>query len=95
MDLSKQAERRADVLREAMSLAFRQLRKRSGLTQQGLATYMGVSQSLVSRLEAGERGFRLETVCLYALAFQTTEADIITRISKIAGVLDGLELSDD
>ena len=47
-----------DVTRAGATL--RALRDKSGLTQQNLAAYLGVDQSLISKFETGERSLGVE-----------------------------------
>jgi HTH-type transcriptional regulator/antitoxin HipB len=47
---------------QAVGRALRELRKRTGLTQEQVAERMGTSSTYLSRLEAGQRDIRLSTI---------------------------------
>jgi transcriptional regulator with XRE-family HTH domain len=68
--------------------ALRSLRLRGRIRQQDLADRIGVSQQLISKVEAG----RLETVSTRTLRriFAAVDADVVTLVTWRAGELDRL-----
>ncbi len=58
----------ADLAREDLLFALRDLRRARRLTQTQVAAAMGTSQSAVAKLERAESDPRLSTVARYALA---------------------------
>jgi transcriptional regulator with XRE-family HTH domain len=58
---------------------IKQYRKRSGLTQAGLAEKSGVDKNTIARLERGKHRALLQTIEKLAKAFDVTVTDILGR----------------
>lgn len=70
---------------EAVVRQFRELRKKAGVTQVELAKRLGLTQSMVSKIERGDRRLdviELRTACL---AIGISLADFVTRLEKKLG----------
>ncbi|MEX2031720.1 MAG: helix-turn-helix transcriptional regulator, partial [Dehalococcoidia bacterium] len=67
-DAAVRAEYDRVVPRYAVISELLRARKREGLTQAALGARMGVSQSVVARLESGEHSPRIDTIAQAAAA---------------------------
>jgi len=66
----------------AFGRALRDLRVRAGLTQEELASRVGIGVAYVSRLENGHRGARWHTVMRLLRALDATLADLGDAITR-------------
>jgi DNA-binding XRE family transcriptional regulator len=62
---------------EAGSAPLRAIREHRGLTQMALAAAAGLSQTIISKLESGERTAKAPQLKALALALQVSAADLI------------------
>lgn len=72
-----------------MDLQLRTLRKRSGLTQEQLASRISVSARMVSSWERGEVGLGLDDACLIADFFGVTLDELAGRIPPQSATPEG------
>lgn len=83
MDPSDPAQQRAMenfAESEALLRGLVAKRKSSGLTQEQFAELLGVSQSAVARIEAGDRDPRLSTLVRYALGLDVVISHLIDGV---------------
>lgn len=73
----------APVDRVNLGASIRAMRKRIGITQEGLADRLGVHTTFVGRLERGERGAQWRTVRRVLRALELTPADFATTLEQI------------
>lgn len=73
----------APVDRVNLGASIRSMRKRIGLTQEGLADRLGVHTTFVGRLERGERGAQWRTVRRVLRALELTPADFADTLERI------------
>lgn len=73
----------APVDRVNLGASIRAMRKRIGITQEGLADRLGVHTTFVGRLERGERGAQWRTVRRVLRALELTPADFASTLEQI------------
>lgn len=73
----------APVDRVNLGASIRTMRKRIGITQEGLADRLGVHTTFVGRLERGERGAQWRTVRRVLRALDLTPADFAATLEQI------------
>lgn len=73
----------APVDRVNLGASIRVMRKRIGITQEGLADRLGVHTTFVGRLERGERGAQWRTVRRVLRALDLTPADFAATLEQI------------
>ncbi len=73
----------APVDRVNLGASIRAMRKRIGITQEGLADRLGVHTTFVGRLERGERGAQWRTVRRVLRALDLTPADFASTLEQI------------
>lgn len=79
-------EQRAQTLGELVGAQLRWLREEQGLSQEELARRIGSHRPIISRIERGEHGLSLESVCRIAAGLGVDPAhDVLV-------VLDGWEV---
>jgi transcriptional regulator with XRE-family HTH domain len=66
-----------------LGASIRALRKRIGITQEGLAERLGVHTTFIGRLERGERGAHWRTVRRVLRALELTPADFAATLEEI------------
>ncbi len=66
-----------------LGASIRTLRKRVGITQEGLAERLGVHTTFIGRLERGERGAHWRTVRRVLRALELTPADFSATLEEI------------
>jgi DNA-binding XRE family transcriptional regulator len=66
-----------------LGASIRTLRKRIGITQEGLADRLGVHTTFIGRLERGERGAHWRTVRRVLRALELTPADFAATLEAI------------
>ena len=69
-------------LKLALAAGVRQLRERSGLTQDALAEKLGSSQSRVAKMESAHRSVTLDLMLRSLLAIGATPGDIAKLIKR-------------
>jgi DNA-binding XRE family transcriptional regulator len=72
-----------------LGASIRRLRKRLGITQEGLAERLGVHTTFVGRLERGERGAHWRTVRRVLRALDLSPADFAATIEEVEREQDG------
>ncbi len=80
-----------DIIRnKVVGQRLEELRRRRHLTQHEVARRMGYSQSLVSKVESGERGVPLVELWSYARAIDMSADDLLDELhdSLIAADLE-------
>ena len=65
--------------------ALRTLREDVGLTQEQLARKLGVPQSMISKLEHGERRLKVDEAFAYADALGIFSETLFAQVSKAVG----------
>ena len=78
-----------ELVNKAIGCGLKQLRIHSGLTQQQLACRLRVTQSFISRLEAGERNLHVCDIFPYALALEVTPEKLYLAIRESLLQSDG------
>lgn len=73
---------------------LRELRTQAGLTQEEVAHRLHQPQSLVSKLESGERSLHLTELDDYAAALGVNPTTVLNRIASFDSILDRWELSE-
>jgi DNA-binding XRE family transcriptional regulator len=73
----------APVDRVNLGASIRSMRKRIGLTQEGLADRLGVHTTFVGRLERGERGAQWRTVRRVLRALELNPSDFAITLERI------------
>jgi transcriptional regulator with XRE-family HTH domain len=68
-----------------LGLALRKLRDRAGLTQERLATRIGVDVTYVSQVERGRRGVRWHTVLRFLRALDASLAELVAALGEDGG----------
>lgn len=66
-----------------LGTSIRTLRKRHGLTQEGLADRLGVHTTFVGRLERGERGAHWRTVRRVLRALELSPTDFAITLEEV------------
>lgn len=82
-DTSGPGDPGAPVDRVNLGASIRAMRKRIGITQEGLADRLGVHTTFVGRLERGERGAQWRTVRRVLRALDLTPADFAATLEEI------------
>ena len=67
--------------------ALRELRVGSRLTQDDVAERLGVPQSLVSKLESGERRLKLDEAWAYADALGVPAVELFAAVGESVGAI--------
>jgi transcriptional regulator with XRE-family HTH domain len=68
---------------EAFGRVLREVRAKSGLSQEALALAAGSGRTFVSQLERGARGASLKTLFRLAHELGTSPAEIIARVERM------------
>lgn len=74
----------------AVGKVLRRLRKEIGLSQEQVATKVGLSQPIISKIEYGDRGLAFIETWLYAEALGTDVVALI-GLSRQAMLADGID----
>ncbi len=69
---------------EEIGQQVRELRKQAGLSQENLATELGVDQAAISRIETGERAVSARLLMLMAERFGVEASQILKREDSLA-----------
>jgi DNA-binding transcriptional regulator YiaG len=70
-----------ELVRTAIGLQIRGLRKRASATQEMLAESLGKPQSYVSKCEAGKRDLSMHEILAFAWALRTSALEIVSILS--------------
>ena len=70
---------------EVLLRELRKIRKRSGLSQQQLAERLGITQSLVSKCERGERRIDVMELFQFCKALGVSPAEFLQSLQKALG----------
>lgn len=82
------------AVEEEVRRALRELRTKAGLTQEEVADRLRQPQSLVSKLESGERSLHLTELDDYAAALGVNPTTVLNRIASFDSILDRWEFSE-
>lgn len=74
------ARRRKKTVEELLAERISREREQRGLSQAELARRAGISQSNLTRLERGERGFTVSTLAKIAAGLRMTPADLLGEL---------------
>lgn len=72
-------------LREALGLAIRLMRERSGLSQEELANRTGLHRTYVGSVERGERNPGLKNIDVLATALGLSASQLLAEAEKLQG----------
>ena len=78
---------------------IKRMRKRGGFTQESIARYLGIDQTLVSKIENGQRSIgvsALEALCdlFFCTLDDLTDADASVSLAAVAFRADGVSADD-
>ena len=69
-------------LNTAIAKTVRNIRVRSGLSQEQFADFAGLSRVYIAQLETGERGASLNSLILIARSVRMTGAELVALIEQ-------------
>lgn len=84
---------------ETIGKNIKKLREEMGLNQENIASFLGVDQSMVSKVEKGERTLSVDMIeklaCLFGVSITDMEKEIINKTTyKIAFRANELSVED-
>jgi transcriptional regulator with XRE-family HTH domain len=79
---------------QAVGETIRQMRLDAGMTQVAFAQAIGQPQSLVSKIESGERTVRLDELPSLASALGVSMGRVVNAISEVESVLDRWDMTE-